>query len=38
MIANFLTTCAAFSWVIHTNIVSIFLFGESPYPTEDQED
>lgn len=35
MIANFLYACAAFSWIIETNMVSLFLFGECPYPTEE---
>ncbi len=37
MIANFLCACATFSWFMETTMVSIFLFGESPYPTEEQE-
>lgn len=38
MIGNFLCACAAFSWVIETTMVSIFLFGEYPYPSENQND
>lgn len=36
MIRNLLCAVAAFSWVIETNLVSIFLFGECPYPTENK--
>lgn len=35
MIAKFLCACAAFSWIMETNMISIFLFGEYPYPTEE---
>lgn len=37
MIRNLLCAVAAFSWVIDTSIISLFLFGESPYPVEDAE-
>lgn len=37
MIRNFLCMCASFSWIAHTNIVSIFLFGEYPYPDKEQD-
>lgn len=35
MIAKLLMSCAAFSWWVETTLPSIFLFGECPYPTED---
>ena len=35
MIRNLLCAVAAFSWVLDTSMVSICLFGEYPYPTED---
>lgn len=35
MIAKFLCACAAFSWVLDTSMISILLFGEYPYPTEE---
>ncbi len=35
MISQFLTSCVAFSWHVQTSYVSILLFGEYPYPTED---
>lgn len=38
MIGNFLCACASFSWIIETNLVSLFLFGESPYPTKEQDE
>lgn len=37
MIRNLLCACAAFSWIIETNVVSIFLLGEYPYPTKDEK-
>ena len=38
MIRNLLCAVAAFSWVLDTSaMVSLFLFGESPYPVEDAE-
>lgn len=37
MIANLLCACASFSWVMETTIISIFLFGEYPYPVENQD-
>lgn len=37
MIRNLLCAVAAFSWVLDTSVISIWLFGEYPYPTEDQE-
>lgn len=37
MIRNLLCAVAAFSWVLDTSMVSIFLFGEYPYPTEEQD-
>ena len=36
MIGNFLCACANFSWVLESNIVSIWLFGEYPYPSKEQ--
>lgn len=38
MIRNLLCAFATFSWIADTSMVSIVLFGEYPYPTEDQED
>lgn len=38
MIGKFLCACAAFSWVLETSIISLFLFGESEYPTKEQND
>ena len=38
MIAKFLFSCIAFSWWIETNIVSVLLFGEYPYPVKDEQD
>lgn len=37
MIGSLLSACVAFSWVLKTSMVSILLFGEYPYPTEDQD-
>ena len=37
MIAQLLTTCAAFSWWIETTIASFVLFGEYPYPSKEPE-
>ena len=37
LIANFLCACASFSWLAETSIVSLFLFGEQPYPTSTDE-
>lgn len=37
-IGHLLCACAALSLTIETNLVSIFLFGEYPYPTEEQDD
>lgn len=37
MIANLLCACADFSWVMETTMVSIFLFGEYPYPSEEKD-
>lgn len=36
MIAKLLFACASFSWIIESTMVSILLFGEYPYPTENQ--
>ncbi len=36
MIGNLLCALASFSWIAETSIVSLFLFGETSYPTEDQ--
>jgi hypothetical protein len=36
MIYHLLGTCAAFSWWIETNFTSLVLFGEYPYPTEEE--
>ncbi len=33
-----ISAIAGFSWVMHAGITSIFLFGESPYPSEEQEE
>lgn len=35
MISQFLTSCATFSSWMESTIVSVLLFGEYPYPTED---
>ena len=37
MIAKFLCACASFSWILESSMVSILLFGEYPYPAEDQD-
>ena len=37
MIRKFLCACAAFSLILHIDIVSIFLYGEYPYPSEEQD-
>lgn len=37
MIRNLLCAFATFSWIADTSMVSLFLFGESPYPVEDAE-
>ncbi len=37
MIGKLLMACAAFSWLAETSIVSLFLFGEQPYPTDEHE-
>lgn len=37
MIRNLLCAVAAFSWVLDTSMISLVLFGESPYPVEDAE-
>lgn len=36
MIAHFLCACASFSWILESSMVSLLLFGEYPYPAEDQ--
>lgn len=38
MISHLISVCLNFSWVIHSSMVSIWLFGEYPYPTEEQND
>lgn len=35
MLSQILTACAGFSWWIETTIASVFLFGEYPYPSEE---
>jgi len=35
MIAKLLCACSIFSWIIESSMVSILLFGEYPYPTEE---
>lgn len=35
MIGRFLCVCASVSWWFQSSFVSLFLFGEYPYPTED---
>lgn len=35
MIESLLNKLAAFSWTAQTDIVSLFLFGESSYPIEE---
>lgn len=37
MIGTFLCACASFSWIVHTNVASLFLLGEYPYPSEEQD-
>jgi hypothetical protein len=37
MIAHILVTVAAFSWIVDTSLPSIVLFGEYPYPSEENE-
>lgn len=37
MIAKLLCAFASFSWLMETNIISIFLFGEYPYPSEEKD-
>lgn len=37
MIRNFLCACAMLSLTMHVNISSAFLFGEYPYPSEEQD-
>lgn len=36
-IAHILVTVAAFSWIVDTSLPSIVLFGEYPYPSEENE-
>lgn len=38
MIGNLLCALASFSWIAQTTMVSILLFGEYPYPTEDENE
>lgn len=35
-IANILASCASFSWWFEENVKSFLMFGEIPYPTEDE--
>ena len=35
MTTHFLAACIAFSWWIKNSIASVFLFGEYPYPREE---
>lgn len=35
MIGSLLDKLADFSWTAHTTMVSLFLFGECEYPTEE---
>lgn len=37
MIEQILTAVAAFSWIVDTSLPSIVLFGEYPYPSEENE-
>jgi len=37
MIESLLNKLASFSWTMETSMVSIFLFGEYPYPTEESD-
>lgn len=37
MIAHILVTVAVFSWIVDTSLPSIVLFGEYPYPSEENE-
>lgn len=37
MIRNLLYACAAFSWIMESSFISLLLFGEAPYPTEEQD-
>lgn len=38
MIGTLLTALAGFSWILESSMVSLLLFGESEYPTEEQDD
>lgn len=35
MVESFLLACTSFAWWIETTITSLLLFGEYPYPAED---
>ncbi len=35
MIGNLLCALASFSWILESTYVSLLLFGESQYPTEE---
>lgn len=37
MLSQILAVCAAFSWHVKMSHPSVVLFGEYPYPTEDEE-
>lgn len=37
MISAFLTTFLDLSWFIETSVISVLLFGEYPYPTDEAE-
>ena len=37
LIGSLLTSVAAFSWIIDTSLPSIVLFGEYPYPTQEDK-
>ncbi len=37
MIAKLLAACACFSWWYEFALTSALFFGESPYPSEDEE-
>ena len=37
MIEKFLNACASFSWTMESSMISLFLFGEAPYPTPTEQ-
>lgn len=36
-ISKILASCASFSWIYEIGMVSVVFFGESPYPTPEEE-